>query len=123
MDKPHKKLEVWQKSMGFVVEVYKATATFPSEEKYGLISQMCRAAVSIPSNLAEGAARGTNELIQFARIAIGSASELDTQLELSRRLGYLSREEHGSLDENLAQIDRMLIGLRKSLLRKQGRKS
>ena len=119
MEKPHKKLEVWKKSVDFVTEVYKVTADFPSDERYGLVSQMRRAAISIPSNLAEGAARGANELIQFVRIAIGSASELDTQLEIACRLGYLPDEVYHSLDTELAQIDRMLNGLRKSLLEKQ----
>ena len=123
MEKPHKKLEVWKKSVDFVTEVYKVTADFPSDELYGLVSQMRRAAISIPSNLAEGAARGTNELILFVRIAIGSSSELDTQLEISRRLGYLPDEVYRSLDTKLAQIDRMLNGLRKSLLEKQGGRS
>lgn len=119
MDKPHKKLDVWQKSVDFVTDVYKVTADFLSDERYGLVSQMRRAAISIPSNLAEGAARGTNEFIQFVRIAIGSASELDTQLEIACRLGYLPDEVYRSLDTELAQIDRMLNGLRKSLLEKQ----
>ena len=119
MEKPHKKLEVWKKSVDFVTEVYKVTADFPSDERYGLVSQMRRAAISIPSNLAEGAARGANELIQFVRIAIGSSSELDTQLEIACHLGYLPDEVYRSLDTELAQIDRMLNGLRKSLLEKQ----
>lgn len=123
MDKPHKKLDVWKKSVDFVTEVYTVTADFPSDERYGLVSQMRRAAISIPSNLAEGASRGTNELIQFVRIAIGSSSELDTQLEISRRLGYLPDAVYRSLDTELAQIDRMLNGLRKSLLEKQGGRS
>jgi len=77
---------------------------------------MHRATVSIPSNIAEGAARGTTEFIQFLRIAISSASELDTQLEICHRLGYLSDNVYRYLDQELTQIDRMLIGLRKSLL-------
>ncbi len=72
MEKPHKRLEVWRKSVDFVVEIYRITKEFPVDERYGIVSQMRRAAVSIPSNLAEGAAKGTNEYIQFIRIAIGS---------------------------------------------------
>lgn len=117
MDKPHRKLDVWHKSVEFAAEIYKVTKEFPTDERYVLVSQMRRAAVSIPSNLAEGAARGTNELIQFVRIAIASASELDRQLEICRRLGYLSEDVYHCLDKELTQIDRMLIGLRKSLLR------
>jgi four helix bundle protein len=110
---------VWQKSIAFATEIYKVTGEFPADERFGLISQMRRAAVSIPSNLAEGAARGTLEFAQFVRIAIGSASELDTQLEICHRLGYLSSDLYTALDAKLATIDRMLIGLRKSLLQKQ----
>lgn len=94
---------------------------FPADERYGLASQMRRAAVSIPSNLAEGAARGTTEFIQFLRIAVSSASELDTQLEICHRLGYLPDNVYHCLDKELTQIDQMLIGLRKSLLQEQGK--
>ena len=115
MEKPHKKLEVWQRSVDFAIEIYRVTGQFPIDERYGLVSQMRRASVSIPSNLAEGAARGTNEFIQFVRIAIGSASELDTQLEICHRLNYLSNDAYHQLNDRLTQIDRMLNGLRKSL--------
>jgi four helix bundle protein len=115
VDKPHKKLEVWQRSVDFAIEIYRVTGQFPADERYGLVSQMRRAAVSISSNLAEGAARGTNEFIQFVRIAIGSASELDTQLEICHRLNYLAADTYQRLDDRLTQIDRMLNGLRKSL--------
>ncbi len=118
MEKPHKRLEVWRKSVDFVIEIYKITKGFPADERYALVSQMRRAAVSIPSNLAEGAAKGTNEYIQYIRIAIGSASELDTQLEICYRLGYLSKDSYQNLDQRLTQIDRMLVGLRQSLLKK-----
>ncbi len=80
---------------------------------------MRRAAVSIPSNVAEGAARGCAEFIQFMRIAIGSVSELDTQLEICRRIGYLSDSAYKNLDQQSITIDRMLVGLRKSLIQKQ----
>lgn len=118
MDKPHRRLEVWQRSMAFATEIYRVTSEFPAEERFGLASQMRRAAVSIPSNLSEGAARGTAEFAQFVRIAIGSASELDTQLEICHRLQYLSDGSYIELDAKLAAIDRMLIGLRKSLLQR-----
>lgn len=79
--KTHKDLEVWKKSVEFVTDLYKVTQDFPKEEFYGLTSQMRRAAVSIPSNIAEGSARqGNKELVQFLYIALGSAVELDTQL-------------------------------------------
>ncbi len=83
MDKPHKKLDVWQTSMKTTLLIYKLTSRFPEEEKFGLISQMRRAAVSIPSNIAEGAGRqGKREFRNFLSVAQGSLSELDTQLGL-----------------------------------------
>ena len=83
MEKAHKRLRVWKEAMELVKVVYKVTATLPSSERYGLIAQMRRAAVSIPSNIAEGSARqGIGESIQFYTIARASLSELDTQIEL-----------------------------------------
>ncbi|UBF29053.1 four helix bundle protein [Kovacikia minuta CCNUW1] len=119
MEKPHRKLEVWQKSIDFATVIYEVTSRFPTHEQFGLVSQLRRAAVSIPSNLSEGAARGSAEFIQFMRIAIGSVSEIDTQLEISYRIGYLSESTYTDLDQQLATIDRMLVGLRKSLVQKQ----
>jgi len=119
VDKPHRSLEVWKKSMELVTLVYSTTAQFPSQERFGLVSQMRRCAVSIPSNLAEGAARRNDkELTQFLHIAMGSSSELDTQLEISRRLGFLSETDATQLDGQLAEVDKMLVGLRIHLLRK-----
>jgi len=93
--RPHRKLDVWQKSMELVCEIYQITSAFPKNEEYGLSSQMQRAAVSVPSNLAEGAARkGKNEFKQFLNIAQGSLSELDTQIELAHMLGYMASERH-----------------------------
>lgn len=89
--KTHKDLEVWKKSVEFVTDLYKVTQDFPKEEFYGLTSQMRRAAVSIPSNIAEGSARqGNKELVQFLYIALGSAVELDTQLIIARNLTYIN---------------------------------
>ena len=105
--------------MELVTLVYSMTAQFPSEERFGLVSQMRRCAVSIPSNLAEGAARRNDkELTQFLHISMGSSSELDTQLEISRRLGFLSETDATQLDGQLAEVDKMLVGLRNHLLRK-----
>jgi four helix bundle protein len=79
MPKPHHKLHVWNRSLAFVTQIYRVTATFPQEERYGLIGQMRRAAVSIPSNIAEGAARNTHkEFVNFLHIAQGSVAELET---------------------------------------------
>ena len=118
MDKPHKKLEVWKKSMEMVLEVYQITKGFPGEEKYGLIAQIRRAAVSVPSNIAEGAARNTKrEFINYLHTAQGSLSELDTQLELSLGVGYLASESLKPIQDLIQSIDKMLTGLIKSLRR------
>ncbi len=117
MDKPHKKLDAWKLAMELVKTVYKATADFPAVEKYSLTDQIRRAAVSVPSNIAEGAARQTKkEFANFLHIAQGSLSELDTQLELARELGYLSVESWNTLDALLIRVDKMLTGLIRSLL-------
>ena len=113
--RPHKKLNVWKKAINFVTSIYEVTESFPESEKFGLVSQMRRAAVSIPSNIAEGAARNSNkEFLQFLSIAQGSASELETQLIISEKLGFL-KVENSLLFEELEEISRMLLGLSKSL--------
>lgn len=90
----HKDLEVWNMSMEFVVDLYKLTQDFPVEEKFGLVSQMRRAAISIPSNITEGAGRqSTKENIQFLYIALASLIELDTQLILSEKLDFCDASE------------------------------
>jgi len=112
----HRKLDVWKKSMDFVKHVYQATETFPKSEIYGLSSQMRRAAVSIPSNLAEGAARkGKKEFSQYLNIAQGSISELDTQVELSLMLKYIDLKLYNDFMEQLSSISKMLFGLSRSL--------
>lgn len=119
MDKPHRKLEVWKKAMDLVTEVYRLTESFPPDERFGLVKQMRRCAVSIPSNLAEGAARkGDAEFIQYLHMAMGSASELDTQLEISRRLSFASDLDTSHLDRLLSEVDKMLVGLRNHLVSK-----
>lgn len=98
----HRKLDVWEKSMNFVKDVYQVTETFPKHEVYGLVSQMRRAAVSVPSNVAEGAARkGIKEFKQSLNIAQGSISELDTQIELALMLHYINTENHERLVERI----------------------
>ena len=90
----HEKLDVWKLSIDFVTHIYKITQSFPSEEKFGLTNQMRRAAVSIPSNIAEGAARQSDkENIQFLYISLGSLSELETQLIISQNLDYFDSKE------------------------------
>ena len=114
--RPHRKLEVWKKSMTLAKEIYSATEAFPKSEVYGLTSQLRRAAVSVPSNLAEGAARrGSREFKQFINIAQGSLSELDTQLDLAHMLGYLEPVIHEKLMSEVTDISKMLFGLSKSV--------
>ncbi len=101
--------------MDIVLDVYKLSETFPSREKFGLISQMRRSSVSIPSNIAEGAARNTNkEFVNFLHIAKGSLSELDTQLDLAKRLEYIDESNRKLLDEKLVEEDKVLAGLIRS---------
>lgn len=114
--KPHRKLKVWQASMEFVAELYKELEKFPAYERFGLAAQLQRAAVSVPSNLAEGAARkNTRELIQFLYIARGSVAEVDTQLEIALRVGHLQEPAYKELAKKLEHVSRMLSGLIASL--------
>jgi len=107
----HKNLEAWKQSMLLVEEVYKASAKFPRQETYGLTSQVRRAAVSIPSNLSEGAGRnGRREYSNFLGISLGSLAELETQLIIASRLGYA---DIGELLVILNQVRSLLVGLRK----------
>jgi four helix bundle protein len=117
--KPHRKLKVWRAGMDFVVELYKELENFPARERFGLAAQLRRAAVSIPSNIAEGAARrNTKELMQFLYIARGSLSELDTQLEICFRVGHFKEGAHNHLASKLEEMSMMLNGLIASLVKK-----
>ena len=90
----HKELDVWKQSIKLVIKIYKATETFPVSKEYGLKSQLRKSAVSVPSNLAEGSARGTDkELIHFLNISLGSLSEIETQLIISKELGLFQTIE------------------------------
>ena len=112
----HQDLRGWRESIHFTVEVYRETRGLPDSEKFGLTSQLRRASVSIPSNLSEGAARdSTVEYVRCITIAIASASEVDTQLEISRRLGFLSNDSALRLLTRVNQITRMLLSLRTSI--------
>lgn len=105
-------LLVWQKAHALVLEVYRLSRDFPREELYGLTSQMRRCAVSIPSNIAEGCGRATDpDFARFLVIAMGSSSELEYQLLLSRDLGYVETSMHGSLQDKIAEVKRMLTSL------------
>ncbi len=109
-------LIVWQKSMDLVVEIYKLTESFPKTEQYGIISQMRRASVSIPSNIAEGRRRGSKkEFKQFLVIAYGSGAELETQIEITKRLNYANIEKYKNIDSLLSEVMRMLNKLSSSL--------
>ena len=109
---PHKNLRVWNESMELAKKVYQLTANFPKEELFGLVCQMRRCAVSIPSNIAEGYGRGTNaELIHFLYISLGSSNELDTQLELSRRFAYVNDEDFIMLDALNNSVNKMIQSL------------
>ena len=115
MEKPHKQLKAWQLGMEIARDVYKLTQLFPTEEKYGIVSQMKRCSVSIPSNIAEGAARNSKkEFVNFLHIASGSLSELDTQLELSKRLNFINEKTWKELDVKLLEADKILSGLIRS---------
>ena len=112
----HRDLEVWKKSIDLVTLIYKHTADNPKEEMYGLTSQIRRCAVSIPSNIAEGSARTTKkDFSHFLAIALGSAAELETQLIISRNLGFLQDAVLDDLVLELTSIRRMTLGLRKSI--------
>jgi len=113
----YKDLNVWQESIVFVETIYKAAKQFPKEETYGLSDQICRAAVSIPSNIAEGASRNSEkEFVQFLYIALGSASEVETQLIIAKRLNFLGNIEKEV--EHVTQIRKMLNSLINSIKRK-----
>src|SRR3989304_4895952 len=103
--KSYRDLVVWRRAKEYTVQIYKATEEFPVHELYGLTSQMRRAAVSIPSNIAEGFRRKSRkEKLQFLGIAYGSGAELETQLDISFSLGYIKQEEHLSLANELDEI-------------------
>ncbi len=119
--RPHEKLDVWGRAVDFVVEVYRATEQFPKEEKFGLTSQLRRAAVSMPANIAEGAGRTSRkEFAHFLSNAQGSASEVETELLIAYRLGFLDEARYQRQRSTLDDIGRMLTGLAKYLARGAG---
>ena len=115
----HRDLEVWQKSVELVTKIYRASQSFPKHELYGLTQQLRKAAVSVPSNLAEGAARASRkEFIYFLRIARGSLSEVETQIEIANRLGYLTNPKEVS--DSLLTVRKMISSLL-SAVRRSGK--
>lgn len=124
----HKKLEIWQEGVVLATHIYQVTEQFPKSEVYGLTSQMRRAAVSVPSNIAEGAARFSNkEFAQFLNIAGGSLSELDTQIEIACNLDYVSKDQRIEIDRKIDSITvklaRLIMSVRKKFMNVKGEKN
>jgi len=116
----YRQLIVWQKAMDFVEVLYRTTALFPKEELYGLTAQMRRAAVSIPSNIAEGQGRDTAaDFVRFLSIARGSVKEVETQVLIARRLGYVDHDKETELTASTDELSRLLTGLKASLSNKE----
>lgn len=113
--KGYRDLRVWQAAMTLVERIYAVTRCFPKEETYGLTSQIRRAAISVPSNIAEGHGRNRKEFRRYAEIAYGSLSEVETQIELARRLAFIDEAGAEELFELTVSIARMLNGLKKRL--------
>jgi four helix bundle protein len=114
--KHYKELLVWQKGMALAKEVYGLTTRFPADERFGLVSQMRRAAISVPSNIAEGQARqGTREFLQFLSHASGSLAELETQLLLSVDMKYCAKNDVDSIAALIGELQKMIAALRRSL--------
>ncbi|MBI1257200.1 MAG: four helix bundle protein [Chloroflexi bacterium] len=117
--KDFRKLVVWEKAHRLTLSIYGATVPFPTEEVYGLTSQIRRAAASIPANIAEGCGRdGDTELARFLQIAMGSASELEYHLLLAHDLGFLADSVYSELDRNTTEVKRMLAAFIQNLRRK-----
>jgi four helix bundle protein len=116
----YKDLLVWQKAIDLVTDIYTATRSFPAEEKFGLTAQLRRAAVSVPSNIAEGSSRKTSrrEFIRFLDIAFASLAEIETQLTIARNLGFLEEKEMQQLTRKSSEIMKMLYKFMESLKQK-----
>jgi four helix bundle protein len=113
----HKKLLVWQRSVILARNIYQVTSSFPNTQKYSLVDQMCRSAVSVPSNIAEGSKRSTNkDFKSFLHISLGSLAELETQLVIAHDLSYISEKDFPLLTKEVDEISKMLHSLIKKLL-------
>lgn len=113
----HRKLIAWQESMKMVELVYELTRSFPHEERFALSHQLRRSAISVPSNIAEGAARNSaKELLHYVGIANGSLAELDTQLEIAARLGYAGDLQ--AIEQQSARLGKLLVSLRRALVQR-----
>ncbi len=112
MGRPHENLDVWNKSIEFVEIIYDVTRTFPDDEKFGLVSQLRRASVSVPANIAEGAAReSSKEFVRFLHISSGSISEIETLLIISSKLDYVENPDFKRMKGKLNDIGAMINGL------------
>lgn len=117
-ERKYEKLVVWQRGMALTLAIYERTASFPNNEKFGLTSQMRRATVSIPANIAEGSSRSSDrDFGRFIEIAAGSLAELDTLTLISARVGYINTEQLTKLRDEIAELGKMLGGLRLRLAR------
>jgi len=115
----HKDLDAWKKGVDYVVEIYEATKVFPKDEIYGLTCQLRRAAVSVPSNIAEGMARSSDkDTIRFIYVALGSLAEVETQIIIAGKLNYLAQDVSVLLLDDTKLLRKMLIGLMKYLKNK-----
>ncbi len=113
-----KELKVWQKSVDLAVDIYALTKKFPSDERFGLISQIIRCAISIPSNIAEGAGRNSNnEFNHFLGITVGSSFELETQLIISQKLNFISEDDMNSVIKKVNDVQNISYGLQASLVK------
>ena len=112
----YRELKIWQRSIEFVVKIYEVSAGFPKEERYGLTAQLRSCSVSVPSNISEGAGRGTNrQFKRFLEISMGSINEAQTQIELAYRINYLKKEIYESLVDEALQIYKMILTFYNSL--------
>ncbi|MBI2805392.1 MAG: four helix bundle protein [Planctomycetes bacterium] len=119
--KSFRDLVVWQKAMNFVVEIYRATGSFPGDERFGLTSQLRKSAVSVPSNIAEGHGReSTREFLNFLSIAYGSLNEAQTQIMIAEQLGFLPSEKAALLLELAGEVAKLTNGLCRSLKARLG---
>ena len=111
----YKNLKIWNLGIEIVDEVYKLTDTFPNEEKFGLLSQINRCSISIPSNIAEGSSRTDKSFSHFIDIALGSSFELETQLIIAFKRNYINKEQLKILEEKIAEFQKMTMGFQNKL--------
>jgi len=116
----HKDLKIWQRSVALVTRVYKLTENFPKSEMWGLTNQIRRAAVSVPSNIAEGSGRKfPRELVQFLHIALGSLAELETQFIIAQNLGFINENEYMSIVQEIQELLRMITAMSNKISQQQ----